>query len=501
MVVANYTAENNVQSVDYEGNTVVYNNGDIAWVLVSACLVFIMIPGIGFFYAGLLRRKNALTMLWVAIAVMSVTSIEWFFWGFSLTFSKTASPFIGDLSHFGLINVDMDTSTGGSTIPQLVFAMYQCMFAALTTVIACGAFADRARLGPILIFTFCWTTIVYNPLACWTWNSNGWLREMGSLDYAGGSPVHISSGTAALVISIFLGRRRGWGTEQLSYRPHNVTYVVLGTFLIWFGWFGFNGGSGIGANLRAAQAMMVSHVSASMGAITWMLLDFRLERKWSVVGLCSGAISGFVAITPASGYVGTPAALVFGVVGATACNFATQLKNIFGYDDALDIFAAHGVGGIVGNLLTALFADGRVGSFDGSDPTEEEGWINRHFIQLAYQLADSAAGFGWSFVLTAILLVAIDHIPGCKFRGTEEEELIGTDLAQIGEEAYVLPFLTHANPHNPTTHDDQLYAQMEAEKALHDTNNVSSDNGTPMTDDSRGRSPTRVQLDQGQESS
>lgn len=496
MVVANYTSENNVQTVASDGSAVVYNNGDIAWVLVCTCLVFIMIPGIGFFYAGLLRRKNALTMLWVALAACAVTTVEWFFWGFSLAFSKSASPYIGDLAHFGLMNVDMDTSSGGDSIPQLVYAMYQCMFAALTSVIACGAFADRARLAPICVFVFCWTTIVYNPLACWTWNPNGWSTVMGSMDFAGGTPVHIASGTAALVISVYLGRRRGWSTEHLAYCPHNVTFVVLGTFLIWFGWFGFNGGSGIGANLLAAQAMMVSHVAAGIGALTWMLLDYRLERKWSVVGLCSGAISGLVAITPASGFVGTPSALVFGVLGATACNFATQLKNIFGYDDALDIFAAHGIGGIVGNLLTGLFADSRVATFDGSDATKHRGWINRHFIQLGYQVADSAAGFGYSLVLTVVLLVIIDHIPGLKFRCSETDELIGTDLAQIGEEAYVLPFLTHANTHNPMTEDEQLFAQLEPEK---EAQTVPVPEHEIPAADTRGRSPTRAPLgDAGQ---
>lgn len=450
MVNSSFTGDNNLATIDSDGKPIVYNLGDIAWVLVSTCLVFIMVPGIGFFYSGLLRRKNALSMLWMALAVMAVASFEWFFWGFSLAFSDTASSFIGNLKHFGLIHVDMQHSSGGTTIPQLVYCVYQMMFAVLTPVIMCGAFADRARLAPILLFVFCWCTIVYNPIACWTWNSDhGWSNKMGGLDYAGGTPVHISSGTAALVISIYLGRRHGYGTEQLAYRPNNVTYVVLGTILLWFGWFGFNGGSGIGADLRAAQAIMLSHIAACVGGLTWMLWDWRLERKFSAVSLCSGVISGLVAITPASGYVGTPSALVFGVVGGTACNFGTQLKNLIGYDDTLDIFAAHAIGGFVGNFLTGLFADGRVSSFDGSDPSDGSGWINRHFVQLAYQLADSCAGLGWSFAVTFILLFAIDHIPGFHFRLDEKDELMGTDIAQIGEEAIVLPFLMRTDPNHP----------------------------------------------------
>lgn len=436
------TADQNIQYTG-QGDAVVYNLGDIALVLISTCLVFLMIPGIAFFYSGLLRQKSALAVIAMSLMVMAVASFEWFFWGYSLAFSP-ASRFIGNLHHFGLRHVDMNSLPGGSRVPALVFCMYQLMFAALTPVIACGAFTDRARIGPVLLFTFCWCTIVYNPLACWTWNTHGWSYLMGSLDYAGGTPVHISSGTAALVISLYLGRRHGYGTSALAYRPHNITYVVLGTIFIWFGWFGFNGSSGIGANLRAAQAMMVSHISACVGGLTWMILDYRLERKWSAVGFCSGAISGLVAITPASGFVSTPSSLAFGVIGATASNFATSLKNLLGYDDALDIFAAHGIGGIVGNLLTGLFAEGRIASFDGTDENEDTGWINRHWVQLGYQLADSCAGFGWSFVVTLLLLVVIDHIPFCSFRCSEEDEKVGMDLAQVGEEAYAMLHWEHA---------------------------------------------------------
>lgn len=417
---------------------------DTAWVLACTSLVFLMVPGVGFFYAGLLRHKNALAMLWTALAVFAVASLEWVVWGFSLAFSERASPLIGDLAHAAFAHVGAAPGAATDGLPQLVFAMYQSMFAALTPVIACGAFADRARLAPVIVFVWCWSTAVYSPLACWSWNPHGWLHTLGSLDYAGGSPVHISSGTAALVISVYLGRRHGWGTAHLTYRPHNVTHVVLGTFLIWAGWLGFNGGAGLHADARAAHALVLTNVAACTGALTWMLLDFRHARKLSVVGLCSGAIAGLVAITPASGFVRIPAALVFGALGAAAVNLATQLKRIFAYDDALDIFAAHGIGGIVGNLLTALFADGAVAALDGSDPTTAQGWINHHYIQLAHQLADSAAAFAWSLTLTALFVAAIDHIPGLHFRASEADELIGTDMAQIGEEAYVLPLLTHA---------------------------------------------------------
>ncbi|KDN41602.1 putative high affinity ammonium transporter [Tilletiaria anomala UBC 951] len=438
MVNSTLTPEHNIATT-IDGTEYIYNLGDIAWIIVATALVMIMIPGLGFFYAGLLRRKNALAMIWMSMCVFAVVSIEWFFWGFSLAFSEKAGPFIGNLDHFGLMNVDIQPSVGGSTIPSLLYCIYQMMFAAITPVIACGAFADRARLGPILVFAFCWSTIVYNPIANWTWNvGNGWVNKLGGLDFAGGTPVHISSGTAALAISIFLGKRHGYGTDTLAYRPYNVSYVVLGTVFLLFGWYGFNGGSALGANLRAVQAIMVTNTAACMGGLTWMFWDWRLERKWSAVGFCSGVISGLVAITPASGYVGTPASIAFGFVGATACNFATGLKSLIKVDDSLDIFAAHAVGGIVGNLMTGLFADNRVASFDGS-ALIPGGWINHHYIQLAIQLLDCVTGLAWSFIVTMILLFIIDRIPGLHFRCTEDEEILGIDLAQIGEEVQYVP--------------------------------------------------------------
>ncbi len=379
-------------------------------------------------------------MLWMSLAVSSVTAFTWFFWGYSLAFSTNVKGnFIGDLSNFGFINVDAQPSVGGVGIPALVYAVYQMMFAMITPVIAFGAFADRGRLAPILLLTFCWSTIVYSPIACWTWNvGRGWGNNLGGLDFAGGTPVHISSGTAALAVSIFLGKRHGYGTDQLAYRPWNVMLVVIGTVFLFVGWLGFNGGSALGANLRAMQAVMVTTISACVGGLTWMFWDWRLERKWSCVGLCSGIISGLVAITPASGYVGTPASLAFGVLGATASNFATGLKGVIGVDDTLDIFAAHGIAGMVGTFLTGIFADWRVASFDGSTPIPG-GAINGHGIQIAYQLADLSSGFAWSFVVTMILLFAIDRIPGFHFRASEADEILGIDLAQIGEEGIYFP--------------------------------------------------------------
>ncbi|KAK2464726.1 hypothetical protein APHAL10511_003302 [Amanita phalloides] len=418
-----------------DGQTYTYNLGDIAFVLSGMALVFIMVPGVGFFYSGLLRRKNALSMIHMSMLCVAVVSFQWFFWGYSLTFSETASAFIGDLRHFALKGVLAQPSVGSARIPAIAFCIYQLMFAAITPCIALGAIAERGRIGPLLVFIFVWSTIVYDPIACWAWNPHGWSAKLGGLDFAGGTPVHISSGTAALAISLYLGKRRGYGTERLAYKPQNTTYVILGTVFLWFGWFGFNGGSALSANLRAIQACIVTNLAASVAGLVWMLWDYRLERKWSAVGFCSGAISGLVAITPASGFVGSPAAVVYGVMAGTVCNFATKLKFIFRYDDALDIFASHAIGGVVGNLLTGLFAQSSVAEFDGLTAIPG-GWLDHHWVQLGIQLADSTAGLSYSFVVTTIILWVMHFIPGLRLRASEEAEILGIDDAEMGEFAY-----------------------------------------------------------------
>jgi len=323
---------------------------------------------------------------------------------------------------------------GSSRIPSIVFCIYQLMFAAITPMLALGGFAERAHLGPILFFVFVWSTLVYDPIAYWTWNTNGWGVKLGNLDFAGGTPVHISSGTAALAISFYLKKRRGYGTAALAYVPHNTTYVVLGTIFLWFGWFGFNGGSALGANLRAAQACIVTNLAASVGGLTWMAWDYRIERKWSAVGFCSGAIAALVAITPGSGFVGTPAAVLYGFAAGTLCNFATQLKFYLDCDDALDIFASHGVGGLIGNILTAIFAQKSIAALDGT--VIDGGWLDRHFIQLGYHLADSTAGLAYSFCMTTAILWVMHCIPPLRLRVLDHVERIGIDESDMGEFAY-----------------------------------------------------------------
>jgi len=412
-----------------------YQSGDIAWMITATALVLLMIPGVGFFYSGLARRKSALSLIWLSIMATGVTSFQWFFWGYSLAFSHTAGTFIGDLENIGFRNVLGAPSVGSPKIPDLLFAVYQGMFAAITVALAVGAVAERGRMLPCVIFMLVWSTIIYDPIACWTWNSSGWVFKMGGLDFAGGTPVHISSGAAALAYSLMLGKRRGHGTHELNYRPHNVTHIVIGTVFLWVGWFGFNGGSALAANLRAVMACVVTNLAASVGGVTWCLLDYRLERKWSTVGFCSGVIAGLVAITPGSGFVPAWSAVVYGVLGAAACNYGTKLKYVFGIDDALDIFAVHCIGGLVGNLCTGFFAADYIVHLDGFSEISG-GWLNQHWIQLAYQLADSVSGFAYSFGGSCAILFVMNIIPGLSLRATEEEELLGIDDAEIGEFAY-----------------------------------------------------------------
>ncbi|RYO80778.1 hypothetical protein DL766_002676 [Monosporascus sp. MC13-8B] len=420
-----------------EDLNVFYESGHLAWIMTCSALVLLMIPGVGFFYSGLARRKSALSLIMLSLVSVAVVQFQWFFWGYSLTFThnENAGPFLGDLSNFGLMKALAQPSVGSSNVPDILFCLYQGMFAAITPALAIGAAVDRMRILPCIVFIFVWATVVYDPIAYWTWNANGWSFQMGGLDYAGGTPVHISSGAAALAMSLMLGKRTGYAKSAgLPYRPHNVTFVVLGTVLLWVGWFGFNGGSALGANIRAVMSLVTTHLAASMGGLTWMLLDYRLERKWSVVGFCSGAISGLVAITPGAGYVTPWAAFIFGIVGGVVCNFATKLKFLFSIDEALDIFAVHAVGGIAGNLMTGIFAADYITSLDPS--LSGSGWIERNFVQLGYQLADCCAGFAWSFALTCLILFLINLIPGLKLRVSLEEEEMGIDDVQLGEFAY-----------------------------------------------------------------
>lgn len=409
-----------------------YNPGDIAWVLTSTGFVLLMIPGAGLFYAGLARRKSALSLVFLPIAAACVVFFQWFLWGYSLTFSHTASAFIGDLSNIGFRNTLSGPSVVSSSVPDLLFAVYQSMFAAITAALAVGAVAERGRVAPCLLFVFIWTTLVYDPIACWTWNPAGWSAKRGGLDFAGGTPVHIASGSAGMAYSFMLGKRRGHGTFELNFRPQNTILVIIGTLFLWIGWFGFNAGSALSANMRAAMAAVVTNLAAAMGGISWCAMDYRLERKFSAVGLCSGIVAGLVAITPGSGFVPPWSALIYGILAGIVCNYATKLKLWTGVDDALDIFAIHAVGGFLGDLLTGVFAADYIAALDGITDIRG-GWVNGHWVQLAIQLGDGVTGMVYSFVLSCVILFAISYIPGMHLRTTEAEEVLGMDECELGE--------------------------------------------------------------------
>ena len=366
--------------------------------------------------------------------------------GFSLAFSETGSVFIGDFAYGGLQGIG--TAALQNTAPQvpaIAYCLYQMQFATITPALIFGSVAERIRILPAMVFIFLWSTVVYDPIAYWTWSYRGWIRNMscigsqqpcgiGSYDYAGGGPVHMASGFAGLAYCLILGKRRRVAHDE--FKPHNLTNVFLGTALIWFGWFGFNGGSAVASTPRAAMAGLVTTIAASAASLSWMFVDYLRTKKMSGLGFCSGAIAGLVAITPASGFVAPWAAIVIGASAGVACNFACLIKEVFGFDDSLDAWGVHAIGGLLGNILTGMFADSWVGSFDGA--VINGGWINHNYIQVGYQLAGSAAIATWAFVASFVLLYVINKIPGLSLRVSEESEGLGGDLGEMGEVAYEL---------------------------------------------------------------
>lgn len=415
-------------------NNVEYVAGDLGWMITATALVLLMVPGASLFYAGLARRKSALSLLIVPITAGCITFFQWFLWGYSLAFSHSASAYIGNLSNIGFRNVLAGQSVASDKIPDLLFAVYQSMFAAVTVALSVGAVAERGRVAPCLLFAFIWSTLVYDPIACWTWNPAGWVSKLGGYDFAGGTPVHIASGSAALAYSFMLGKRRGHGTFELNYPPHNTTLVVLGTVFLWVGWFGFNAGSALSASLRAVMAAVVTNLAAVVGGVAWCAMDLRLEGKFSAVGLCSGIVAGLVAITPGSGFVPPWSALVYGILAGVVCNYATKIKLLVGIDDALDIFAIHAVGGLLGDFLTGIFASKHIAGLDGT--VIKGGWVNGHWLQVPIQLADGLTGGAYSFTLSCLILFAISYIPGFHLRVNDKQELMGIDASEIGEYAY-----------------------------------------------------------------
>lgn len=457
-----------------------FSLADMAWIGTAAALVWIMIPGVGLFYSGLSRKKHALSLLWASIMAACLTTFQWFFWGYSLVFTHTSSsPFLGDLTNFALMKV-LGAPAVSATVPDILYCFYQGMFAAVTGILMVGAGCERARLGPMMVFLFIWLTVVYCPIAYWTWGANGWLFKLGALDFAGGGPVHENLGFAALAYSLVLGKRHDPVTKGKvpKYKPHSVTSIVLGTVFLWFGWFGFNGGSTGNASIRSWYACVNSNVAAASGGLTWMFVDwFRTGGKWSTVGLCTGAIAGLVGITPAAGFVPVYTSVVFGVVPAIVCNFAVDLKVILGIDDGMDVFSLHGIGGMTGSILTGLFAADYVAATDGSvaanpDVKINGGWMNHHYKQLGYQLAGTCLVGLWSFVVTGVLLLIMDRIPKLRLRLHEDEEMLGTDHTEIGEYTY------HEEDTNPYLVEPIRLTEARLEKIKTQAANVHTIDGT-----------------------
>lgn len=411
--------------------------GNTAWMIMASALVMLMtIPGLALFYGGLVRSKNILNILMQCFIIMAVISLEWVAFGYSNAFGSSngiLAPFIGGFDWAFLKGIRINdvspyyVSQATERIPHLVFVLFQCMFAVITPALIIGAFAERIKFRGFLIFTLLWAIFVYNPVAHWVWSADGWLFKLGALDFAGGTVVHINAGIAALVMAVMLGKRKLPNGQHIT-PPHNVPFVVIGAAMLWFGWFGFNAGSGLAADGLAASAFLVTHIAAASAALSWALLDWFINKKPTVVGISTGAVAGLVAITPAAGFVDVSGAIIIGLLVSVFCFFMVSVvKRKLGYDDSLDAFGVHGIGGIWGALAAGLFATPVIqsaysGAFAGNPK------------QLVIQLIAIASTLVYSGVLTAVIFKIVEKTLG--IRATDEEEIAGLDITQHDEIAY-----------------------------------------------------------------
>ncbi|MBQ27314.1 MAG: ammonia channel protein [Nitrospiraceae bacterium] len=387
------------------------DTGDTAWIIVATALVFAMVlPGVAFFYGGLVRSKNVLGMLIQTGAIMCVISIVWVFWGYSLAFGPDKGGIIGGLDFVALSGVGSEPGALAPTIPHQLFMVFQLMFAAITVALITGAFAERMKFTALLLFAVLWSTLIYSPLAHWVWGG-GWLHALGGLDFAGGAVVHISSGFAALACALVLGKRKGYGTENMP--PHNLPFAFLGAGMLWFGWFGFNAGSALGANEVAVTAFVNTHLAASAGAISWMVAEWVHRGKPTLLGVASGMIAGLATITPAAGYVTAIPSVFIGLIGGVVCYLGVVLKLKLGYDESLDVLAIHGFGGITGLLAVGLLAT--------------EGSVSAQLVMIGVAVA-------FCFIGTYVILKIVDRVIGLRVSLEEEQE--GLDLSQHRERAY-----------------------------------------------------------------
>ncbi len=404
------------------------NTGDTAFVLFASALVMFMTPGLALFYGGMVRSKNVLGTIMQSIFALGLVSVLWILIGYTLAFGPDKAGLIGGLDFLGFAGVGQEPNAElAGTIPHIAFATFQLMFAIITPALITGAFAERMKFSGYIAFTAAWLLLVYSPLAHWVWAPGGWIRELGALDFAGGTVVHINAGIAALAAVLVIGKRRGFGKE--AFVPHNLTMTMLGTGILWFGWFGFNAGSALGANGLAASAFIATNMGAAAGACGWALIDARKERKSTTLGVASGAVAGLVAITPAAGFVTPLSAIAIGLIAGVVCAWAVGLKFKLGYDDSLDVVGVHMVGGLIGALLTGVFADLAVNGA-GADGLIAGGGL----ALLGKQAVAVGVTLGFSFVVTFGILKVVQATIG--LRVAEEEEIVGVDLAQHAEAGY-----------------------------------------------------------------
>ena len=407
------------------------DTGDTAWVLISAALVFVMTPGLAFFYGGMVRSKNVLTTIMQSFFIIAMISVEWVILGYAMTFGTDIGGFIGSLDKVGLAGVGLNVLENG-TIPELAFVAFQCMFAVITPALITGAFAERMRFAAFAVLILLWAIFIYNPMAHWVWGG-GFLAELGALDFAGGLVIHILSGVSGLTICILLGTRRGYG--QFAMIPHNLPMTVLGAALLWFGWFGFNAGSALGANGLAANAFVTTQAAAAAATVSWVLVEWYRNGKPTILGAASGCIAGLVAITPAVGFVKPMPALAIGLIGGIVCYFAVAvLKEKLGYDDSLDAFGVHGIGGTWGSIATGLWATTEV------NPAGADGLFYGETHLLFAQVVSVIVAYALAIVGTYILFQIVSHF--MKVRADETEEIAGLDVVEHGERGYASAMMT-----------------------------------------------------------
>ncbi|MEK7812720.1 MAG: ammonium transporter [Candidatus Desantisbacteria bacterium] len=406
------------------------NGADTGWLLISTALVMLMIPGLGLFYGGMVRRKNVLATLMGCLVGLYVVGLQWVLFGYSLAFGPDKNGLIGGLEWIGLTGVGLEPSTAyATTVPHQAFMVFQAMFACITPGLIIGAFAERIKFSSLLIFILLWTTLVYDPVCHWVWGSNGWLAKLGCVDFAGGLVVHLSSGIAALVACLMMGKRKGYRHQPMS--PHNLPMTILGTGLLWFGWFGFNAGSSLSSGTLAVSAFVATNIAASAAALTWMLIEWKHKGSPTVLGGVSGAVAGLATITPASGFVNPMSAVIIGIAAGIICYICvSNLKPKLGYDDSLDVFGIHGVAGICGTLAVGLFAQTAI------NPAGPNGFFFGNPAQLGIQALGVIVVAAYTLVITWILLKAIDMVIG--LRVSKEDEVIGLDLSQHSECGYTI---------------------------------------------------------------